>query len=489
MKRFFTNNWKYILLALLMYMPIFGNLDVLPIRDYDEGRITINAYEMHKNGDWIVTHYNHSPEMWNTKPPLLMWMQVVLIKLIGFNEIAMRLPSAFAAFFTCLALLIFCVRYLKNEWLGFITVVMLITTEGYVHFHVARTGDFDALLTLFTTAGCLFFYAYCETLSRKFLYLFFLCLTLGVLTKGIAGLLFTPALFLFALITKRVLPILKNKHFYFGLTGFVVLSIGYYLLREAYNPGYIAQVQENELGGRYLVSQGNQPFDFWFYYERLTTWQISDRYLLIPCGLLLGLLSADPRTRKFTWFVTLLSLTYFLIVSAGKTRMEWYIAPLFPYFAIFVALFIEFIFRWLKQLNLAGNLLKRNVVPFIFLFLILIVPYKKIWAKTYTPTEAFYWDSDYYELSYFYKEAMRGRFDLNGTHLVFNGYYAHIQFYVYAMNELGVDTDLINPNDMKEGDRIITYQEELKKMIRDNYENEEKQLWGRVSVFKLLKHR
>src|SRR5688572_13968954 len=114
MNRFLTTYSKYIALALLIYVPVFGYLDIQPLRTWDESRIAINALEMLENGDWIATYYSGVPDNWNTKPPLLIWLQVILMKTIGVNEVAIRLPSAFAAFFTCLALLAFCIKYLKS---------------------------------------------------------------------------------------------------------------------------------------------------------------------------------------------------------------------------------------------------------------------------------------------------------------------------------------------------------------------------------------
>ncbi len=52
----YKNSQKYLILAILVYMPIFGHLDTLPIRIWDESRLAINAFEMYKNGDFIVTH-------------------------------------------------------------------------------------------------------------------------------------------------------------------------------------------------------------------------------------------------------------------------------------------------------------------------------------------------------------------------------------------------------------------------------------------------
>src|SRR4051812_31990685 len=105
-----------------MYMPVFGNLNTLPIRIWDEGRIAINAFEMYASHNFLVTTFNFVPDMWNTKPPFLVWCMVFLMKIIGVNELSVRLPSAFAAFFTCAAMLLFLRRYFKDAWMGIIAV-------------------------------------------------------------------------------------------------------------------------------------------------------------------------------------------------------------------------------------------------------------------------------------------------------------------------------------------------------------------------------
>lgn len=178
-------------------MPVFGHLNRQPIRVWDESRTAINAQEMLGNGNWSVTYYKGEPDHWYTKPPLMVWCQTTLMKLIGVNELAVRLPSAIAALLTMLALLVFSVRHLKSSGFGFVVVMVLLTSEGYISIHGTRTGDTDALLTLFTTLIVLMFYVFEKKQQLKHLYLFFLFTTLAIFAKGVAGLLFMPALFIY----------------------------------------------------------------------------------------------------------------------------------------------------------------------------------------------------------------------------------------------------------------------------------------------------
>ncbi len=51
----------------------------------------MNTFYMLNDNDWIVTKYiNFEPDMWNTKPPVMIWLQVASINLFGFNEFEER---------------------------------------------------------------------------------------------------------------------------------------------------------------------------------------------------------------------------------------------------------------------------------------------------------------------------------------------------------------------------------------------------------------
>jgi 4-amino-4-deoxy-L-arabinose transferase-like glycosyltransferase len=484
MNSVFLKYFKYIVLAALIYIPLFGHLGAFPIRIWDEARLAINAYEMLNDGDFIVTHFEGAPDMWNTKPPLLIWMQVLSMKMFGVNEVAVRLPSAFAGFFTCVALLIFSRHYFKSFWFGFIAVFILITSYGYINVHSTRTGDYDALLALFTTLSGLLFFAFCETKKLKHLYLFFLFTALAVLTKSITGMLFLPAILIYSIIQKQFIPMLKSKHFYFGLLSFLILVFGYYLLREAYNPGYIAAVQQNELGGRFLEVIENHKQGFWFYFDNFIDLHLSYWHLLVPCGLIIGFVIKDKKINRITLFSTLMIITFFLIISTAQTKIVWYDVPLYPFLAIIIAVFIYYIFNLLKNSKVFNQTLAFNVLPFLFLFLVGITPYQNILEKTYKPKEH-PTDAKIFELGYYLRDATKGKHDLNNKFVLYEDYKAHNLFYINVLKDKGVNVDFKDWTKLSPEDVVIVQQESLKDYLKNHYKFEILQEEGNVITYKI----
>ena len=73
---------------------LFYRLGALPTEVWDESRLAENALEMAKTGLSLISTYNGIPDHWNTKPPLLIWLTSISIRVLGPNEWGVRLPSA-----------------------------------------------------------------------------------------------------------------------------------------------------------------------------------------------------------------------------------------------------------------------------------------------------------------------------------------------------------------------------------------------------------
>ncbi len=459
---------KLLLFLALVFPPVFLHLDKLPIRIWDEARLGVSAYEMHKSGNYLIPTYEGETEMWSVKPPLVIWLQVLFMKLIGINELAVRLPAALAAFLTTILMLWFCKKYFRSYWLGLISVLILITSSGYIGIHAARTGDYDVPLALFMAAYAICFFLFIESGEKKYLLLFFTALMLSVMTKSSAGLLFLPALFIYALLKKKISALLKMKEFYVGILIFLAPVLSYYLLRETFNPGYIKTVWEAEVADRYSEVIEGHDGGFWFYWqnfiERFSKW-----YLLIPCGIAVGIFHRNDFLKKFSVYACLIAVSHFFILSFAQTKCDWYDVPLFPWLSFIAGIFIWWVFGLIRDADTINNSLKKNFVPFLFLILLFEESYHEIINSIYFPKEKNNYEKEFYEPGYFLQNASHTGQNLNNCFLCYDGYHAQLLFYIDILKEKGINFDFADWKNLNPGDKIIASQWEVKKYIEENY--------------------
>lgn len=457
-----------IAIILLSIIPLFYKLSELSIRIYDEGRLAINAYEMYKNGNFITTYYNGLPEMWNTKPPLLIWLQTLGLHIFGVNEFALRLPIALASLFTAIFIFYFSSKKLVSTYAGFIASVVLITSFGFVNFHASRTGDYDNLVTLFMIIGAFSYFSFLNTWNNRELYIFFIAISLGVLTKSITALLLGPSLLAFTLIEKKLPKLLYNKHLYLGILVFIIPVFSYYFAREYQNPGYINAVVENELTGRYLQTIENHSHGFSFYFDMMRMHHYSEWFYISLASMVLGFFNQNKTIRKFHLFLVINSISFFLIISFAQTKLEWYNIPLYPLLATIIGISFQTI---IQRANQVINHKHHTISNFAFAILtvaVLYTPYQKVFNRWLNPKE-FSWDISNYEFAYYLKSVISKTQNIENHTIVYDDYLPNIEFYIHALNEQGQKAERRSMEEIKVGDKIITFQAKVKEYIENKF--------------------
>jgi 4-amino-4-deoxy-L-arabinose transferase-like glycosyltransferase len=342
----------------LCYFPIFLHLDSRTLREWDEARNAINAFEMSRSNSFIVKTYQGSPDLWETKPPLLVWMQVVCFKTLGYTELAVRLPSALATLGLSLFLFYFFYRNFNKPFIGILAAMVLLTSNGYIHDHAARTGDHDALLVCFEIIMLLSFFMYSETNNKKQLWLSALFMVLAIYTKSIAPLLFIPGIMIYLLIFKKFMHLLKDKTFWLALISGLILVSAYYICRELAAPGYLKAVWENELFPRYFNTAEIYKYeisDFWFYKKELKEWQFQDWYHLLIPAVIINLLTCRDILKRLHLLLLINAVVFFIIISKGTTNV-WYDLPLIALFALIIGLaFYQLGYIFYSKLNLGAK--------------------------------------------------------------------------------------------------------------------------------------
>lgn len=364
-------------IAILCYLVFFFRLGVGPIRQWDESSLAVNALEMTLNGNLLVKYLDGKPDLINTKPPLAIWLIAACMKYLGYNEFSLRLPSAISASITAIIVYIFSHKYLQNFKAALMAVLVLITSIGFTGEHVARTGDYDAMLVLWITIYSLayFIYLHSET-SKKTFYLTVITVALvfAVWTKGIAGLLALPGLLIYTAWQKKVRKLILSPQVYCSDIIFLVLALGYYLLTEQYNPGYLQAIVANELTGRYgdLVP-GGTPRGFFYYLANIISYRFVPWIYVLPFCFMIVSLSEKKIFKDFNLFSYIYLASYFLIISYSKTKFNWYDAPLYPIASLSIGLGFSIGFKLIADYCYSNNLFNSIKVGSLFKRLLIYV--------------------------------------------------------------------------------------------------------------------
>lgn len=324
----------------LIYFPIFLRLDHKPLREWDEARNAINALEMSEDHNFMVKHFQGKPDTWETKPPLLVWLQVIGFETLGYGELAVRLPSALATLALCIFLPIFFSKRFKAPVIGMLASLVIVTTQGYIHDHAARTGDHDAMLVCFEMMMLCCFFSYIETKNRSALIGAAISLALAMYTKSISVMMLFPGIVLYLLFSKKLVPSIKDIAIWKSL-GLAFLSIAiYYIARELILPGYLKAVWENELFPRYFNTARTYQYnvsDFWYYWKEMKTYHFEYWLWFLFPSILINLVLCRAQLRRFHSFILVNCVVFFIIISKGTTN-AWYMLPLIPMSGIIIAI-------------------------------------------------------------------------------------------------------------------------------------------------------
>ncbi|MEO1402919.1 MAG: glycosyltransferase family 39 protein [Cyanobacteria bacterium J06635_1] len=465
---------------------LFWQLDQPGLRMWDEARQAVSALEMSFNHRWLILYFDGQPDMWSSKPPLLIWCMVFSMKLFGFNEFAVRLPSAISALGTATVLVLFGSLYFRRLSAGLISGFVLITTSGFVGEHVARTGDYDAMLLFWVTlySICLFMYANAELEGRKSKYLLLatIFVTLAALTKSIAGVLMIPGFLMYLAHQKQLIKSLTKPQTYLAIIGFVAIISSYYVIRELQEPGFLQVVMTYEFG-RYgsTLENHNHPITFYFtqIQKKFTPW-----FYLLPFCFFLTQLSHSFKVKQFGKFALWLCSSYLLIISLSKTKLPWYDAQFYPLASIVIGLGCSEILALVQNIvsEYRTGLLrpKKTIVKYVLIASLVTLPYANtFYATIYQNKGLLYTSVNNPRLMYgdYLKHITRSQPFLERFTVFYNPiivysqpYNAHLLFYSKVLNldkysiNLKTDREQLIANEV-----VLTCDPESSDVIRTGY--------------------
>ena len=335
--RFAEGERAFFVAAPIVALFVFQLADTfwLKLQYWDESRLAVNAIEMLRTGDRFVTSYGFAPDLWNTKPPLVVNLMALSMQVFGGTVFALRLPSALSACACVLLVAWFVRRATGSLATGVAAGILLAGSSLFYGHHGGQTGDYDAPLTLLTTGYALLLFTLvgAERPSLARAAGAGVLVGLAVLTKGVAGLVPGVGIAVYALAFG---PRKSWAHWRaYLIVGAVGLTVGasYYMARSG-DAAYLSAVMANDLGGRFGQALDRHVGGPEFYVIALL-WRSTA--LLFP---LVGGLWLLPRGRsRRLGLFALCHVTGMLIVySVAATKLRWYILPALPFLCIAMAI-------------------------------------------------------------------------------------------------------------------------------------------------------
>jgi 4-amino-4-deoxy-L-arabinose transferase-like glycosyltransferase len=232
-----------ILLGLAIFLPTLGRLPLIRA----EAMYALIPWEMLRSGDWLTPTLNGARYL--DKPPLLYWLNMAAFGLGGVSEITARLATFAIGLGEVLAT--FSIgRLLFSLRVGWLAGVILLTSIGFFALHEQILTDHLISLTL---AWSLYFLLRWQQQPRHlYAVAFYLCLALGLLSKGFIGLVFPLAIGgLYCLVVQDS----RLWRFFFNplaLLSFLALSLPWFIVEALQHPGFFQFHILNEQIMRFL---------------------------------------------------------------------------------------------------------------------------------------------------------------------------------------------------------------------------------------------
>ena len=313
------------------------NLGKGSLSSWDEAFYAEVSREITESGNWIDLTWTGVP--WSDKPPLYMWMTACFYKIFGINEFSARFFSAIAGIFTVIFTYLLGTKIFSRKT-GFLAAVMLASTYHFLWF--ARSGTLDVTFTLFTLSSVYFFLLSEE--KRTHIIYSFICFSLAFLTKGVGALLIPVILGSYVIIWRKWYLIF-NRYAFFGVfTSLVILSSWYIPAYLNYGSFFIKNHFLKNLVTRTTGAMDGH-YGNWITYINVILYKAKPWGMVGLISLPFLLIETIKKRNTHNSLLIIWAIVTFCIFSAAKTKLHWYIMPIYPAIMIIGAWGIEKILR------------------------------------------------------------------------------------------------------------------------------------------------
>ena len=320
-----------------MLLPVFtAFLGVRPLSVPDEGRYPEVAREMLLTGDFITPRVNGIGFL--DKPALYYWLEAGSMHVFGVNAWAIRLPPALFGVLGVIVIFITADRLFSRR-AAWWSAAILATSPLY--FLASQYADMNIEIAVCVTCALCFFLLAKRlpvgARGRRGLFMLaWLAIGLGVLTKGLIGLLFPMMVMGTWVLLNRRWRELAHWHFLSGTLLMLLICLPWFVAVQRANGQFLHYFFVYQQFERFIGDSFNNAQPFWFYIPVLIAGLLPWVFLLPHClrnqwHLLnndnspAGISTRDSRQIVLLW--PLLVLIFF---SLPASKIVGYILPVMP---------------------------------------------------------------------------------------------------------------------------------------------------------------
>lgn len=322
-------------LFLISFLVCFFAIYSFPIYILDEAKNSEAAREMLIGGNWIVPLFNG--ELRTDKPPLHYFFMMLGYKLFGINALGARFFSSVFGALTLVVTYSFVKKFTSKDQ-GLLAWLVLISSLFFVQvFHQAVP---DPYLIFFVSTGLFCFFDFYKTGTQRSLWLFYVLLGLGVLSKGPVAIALPGLIVGIFLGLKKQLFSKKLFHYKPILGTLVILLVAapWFIVVHIETQGEWTQgffIKHNLQrfgnkmeghGGIFLITWlfvilGLLPFSVYIIQAFRESWK--------------------QRKNSFVLFSLIVGTVFILFFSVSSTKLPNYTMPCYPFLAAMIALYLD----------------------------------------------------------------------------------------------------------------------------------------------------
>ncbi|TSC89607.1 MAG: glycosyl transferase family protein [Parcubacteria group bacterium Gr01-1014_3] len=329
---------KYSLAILIIFALVFVliSLGSGPLIDSDEAHYAQVFHESWQRGDFL--NFTRLGQSWFEKPPLYFWLMAGSVAIFGENEFAMRLPTALLAILAIYLTYLITLRLSNSKKAALLAAVILLTTGAFLD--ASRQVRMDVPVVASILFG-IFSFLQARGNPKWFLGVGVGVAT-GVLFKSVIGFLAIPIILIFCALNKDWACV-KNK--YFWLSG--IIAIVLILPWHIYQSVKFGFAFWNNYFGYHILNRfteailGNDP-GVWFYFKNLFYQSEPWFLVLILLAVYMAIFDRKNITRSRPEVAIFLSAAFvFILFSLSKTKLVYYLVPIYPLASIFIAISLD----------------------------------------------------------------------------------------------------------------------------------------------------